>query len=318
MLQPITKELIDKTVPGAVVSGVALLRRTNIRPTTNGNAYAMGFFEASSGIFPFKAWEQSEAFPSFQQADELLGKVCQIDGKVDLYADVKSLVVTTIKLADEEQYRPEMFMLTRYNIEDLKVKFRSLITKDCSPEAVECLDAIIAPVYDRFLNEYCALGFHDAFRHGLYAHSRKVTHLAQVIKMYPHILKAIDLDTLYVGCAIHDIGKILEYENGTISAVGKYASHTSLGLELLTPHKDLLVKKKGASFYNDLLSIISQHHGEFGERPRTVIAYVVHLLDALEATLESLDESIESSKTNEVKVEEFPHLRFRNEASNEE
>ena len=66
-----------------------------------------------------------------------------------------------------------------------------------------------------------------------------------------------------------------------------------LGVLILEPHKDDIIHLMGKDFYMDLLAIISQHHGEWGERPRTVASVVVHLLDSLESSISTINEMLE-------------------------
>ena len=64
----------------------------------------------------------------------------------------------------------------------------------------------------------------------------------------------------------------------------------AIGIYMLEKHREEIINLKGEDFYYSLISIISQHHGEYGEAPRTVAAYVIHQLDCLDSTLTLLDE----------------------------
>jgi 3'-5' exoribonuclease len=67
-------------------------------------------------------------------------------------------------------------------------------------------------------------------------------------------------------------------------------SHMISGVMALMEFKDAIEDLMGNDFFESLVSVISQHSGEYGERPRTVAAYVVHLIDTLESRLASLEE----------------------------
>ena len=54
-----------------------------------------------------------------------------------------------------------------------------------------------------------------------------------------------------------------------------------------------------------ILSIVSCHHGEYGEPPRTVAAYVVHLLDKLESGLTGLSDKLEQSEGERISYDSF-------------
>lgn len=317
MEQILTKEIINRSPDGVVLKGIALLRSLSIRSTSNGGNYAIGTMEADTGSFTCKIWDSAPAFLIVKDLEKYIGKACIVEGKSNIYNGVSSIFINNITLADPDEYPPERFMEVHYSLETLHSEFKEVLDEECSDKAKICLNLILKPIFNRYKEEFGAIAHHDACRHGLYAHSKKVTQIARIVKMYPEILRAIDPDTLFVGCAIHDIGKVLEYDHGGISSVGRYTSHLTLGIGLVTPHKDKIIELKGEVFYNDLLSIISQHHGDFGEKPRTVAAYVVHLIDALEASMTSLQEIIASSISDEINIEEFAHLKFRHGAVDE-
>ena len=46
-------------------------------------------------------------------------------------------------------------------------------------------------------------------------------------------------------------------------------------------------------FYRELQAIILEHHGEFGERPKTVYAYLVHVIDLLDSRVSGLQRKVE-------------------------
>ena len=117
--------------------------------------------------------------------------------------------------------------------------------------------------------------------------------------MYPNITSKVNKDLLYLGCAIHDIGKVYEYNNGLISSQGKFISHLTSGILLLDKYREDIVMLMGEDFFYSLMSIVSQHHGEYGEKPRTIAAYVIHILDLLDTNLTTLDLSCESIEKGE-------------------
>ena len=73
---------------------------------------------------------------------------------------------------------------------------------------------------------------------------------------------------------------------------------------MLEEHKEEIIKLKDEQFYIDLVSVVATHHGEYGERPRTVIAYVIHLIDCLESNLASINQQLEVCEGgNQIVVE---------------
>ena len=82
-------------------------------------------------------------------------------------------------------------------------------------------------------------------------------------------------------------------------------SHHTFGVMLCTKNEDLIVSALGKEGYYTLLSVIEQHHGEFGERPRTVAAYVVHLIDSVEAKLSTIESMIGESNGAQIQYDNY-------------
>ena len=125
------------------------------------------------------------------------------------------------------------------------------------------------------------------------------------MKFYEAIDKTIDKDILFVSAALHDIGKVLEYNTGAITPIGMRMSHLTLGVGLVSKFEKEIINIKGADFYDSLISVIQQHHGEFGERPRTLVAYIINIIDGLEAQLTDINDMVSSATTSQVKLGEY-------------
>lgn len=80
------------------------------------------------------------------------------------------------------------------------------------------------------------------------------------------------------------------------------------GIEFLRSHQDKIVDNLGTETYFRLHSVITQHHGEYGDRPRTIEAYIVHKADSLEAVMTQLEESLENSMNGDV-IQQDGNLR---------
>lgn len=162
---------------------------------------------------------------------------------------------------------------------------------------------IIQAYAPTFMSEYCAVAVHDTEEGGLARHTCKVFH--ELISMlyggttgtrfYSKLINQVDLPSLIVGCILHDVGKTLEYNQGKKSNHG-YVPHTLSGIEFVAQFKETIIKAYGPDSYLRILSIIGQHHGDFGEKPQTIEAYLVHLADYQETKLQILEEAIAKGK----------------------
>ena len=289
----LTKKDIDSMSEGQGFETVGVIKSYETKTAKNGKPYMDGLIEIK-GTVPFKVW-QGTLFDELNTCDYSDTK-CNIVGKVNEYNGSKSAILVGVQaLAPKGDYNIEDFFESKYNITAYWDGLCRLIDKSASEEAFSVFKLAMTGISDRFKVEFAARSHHDAFMGGLLAHTYKVTSiLIRTMKLYPAITQAVDYDLLVIGAALHDIGKVYEYTNGSIIGNGLIVSHHTFGVEILVPLKEQIVALKGEEFYYRLLAIIEQHHGEFEETPRALEAYLVHLADNLESNCEAVSESIEN------------------------
>lgn len=276
------------------VEGLVLMGDYSEQPTKNGGSYLAGSLQALGDV-SFKVWSGS----CYNDMDNFCysGKVVHINAEVNEYGGAKSLIITGIYIIKEDELK-EMgiseidFLATRYDIDSYWDTLTKRIHKNVSEEAWQIYCLITREYIDRFKNEFGAMFYHDNCRGGLLAHTTKVVSMCSLLKMYSNISARVNNDVIYVGAAIHDIGKVIEYHNGVMSSTGKYVEHTIEGALIVGKYKESIIKLKGEEFYYTLLSVVSSHHGEYGVRPRTIAAYIVNQFDCLDSTLTLLDQNL--------------------------
>lgn len=293
----LNKKDLSNMTNGTKVTGYAYVKSYQKYPTKNGGEYIGGFVEVI-GSLPFKAWGNSVAFASLETED-YMNTICYINAEVNLYQGNLSLIINSLSAIEENGLSATDFFESKYNAESFWEDLQKSLNKHTSEECQEIFNTIVSgDVKERFMVEFAASFNHDNCKSGLIAHTVKVVKMCSLIKMYPSIVNRVSMDLLFLGAALHDIGKVAEYTDGVVNHVGQSLPHNTLGVLMLHDYKNLIVEKKGEQFFNQLVSILSQHHGEYGERPRTVASYVVHLIDCLEAqltTINSMLESVDSS-----------------------
>ena len=287
----VIKKDLANLVDGEVIETVAFIKSYDVRPTKNNTKYIDGMLEMKGSV-PFKVWS-GVTFNELEKYD-YRNMVCFINAKVNEYNGNKSLIITGIKALEEGAYAPADFFEEKYQTEAYWNALCKLIHNNCSPEGIQIFEKVLGSILDRFKVEFAARGHHDAVKSGLLAHTYKLVYImTRVIKLYPNIMNRVDHDMFSLGVALHDIGKIHEYTNGVIEGNGLLVSHHTFGVEMMVQHKDFIIGLKNEEFYYRLLAIIEQHHGEFEETPRTIEAYLVHMVDNFESTYQAIDESLE-------------------------
>lgn len=295
------QSMVDRTP----VSGICLLQTYSKQPTKNGGFYIGGILTTNDGSIQFKSWSNSSAY-RLMEDDDIKGSICEVSAEVNEYGGVKSLIVSYVKVLtsdviEEMGISEADFMYSKYNVDAYFVKFNSLMEKNLSEGGMRVFNAVMGKYGDRFKQEFAAMHHHDNCKGGLLAHTLKVCQIASIVSLYPNILNWVSKDLLYLGCALHDIGKVSEYNLGDISEEGKVLSHLISGaLIIANEFEDIICREMGDRFFYDLISIISSHHGEFGEPPRTVAAYIIHKLDMLDSIFTSFNDSLEDAKKGDV------------------
>lgn len=288
----VSKKELGSMPDGKLIETVCFMKSYSKRPTKNGSSYMSGSLEMK-GTVDFKVWAGS----LFDEMDtyDYQNTVVFIKGKVNDYGGVKSLILSSVKAVEDGVYSESDFFEEKYAIESYVGALDQIIESHCSEQATSIYREVMSPIMDRFKVEFAARSHHDAVKGGLLAHTYKVLLImCKTVSFYPNISKVCSGDLLYLGCVFHDIGKIYEYTNGSIIGNGLLVSHHTFGVEILLKYKEKFVDSFGEGFFYRLLSIVEQHHGEYGEEPRTVEAYLIHLVDNLESKFESLDESFQN------------------------
>ena len=82
-------------------------------------------------------------------------------------------------------------------------------------------------------------------------------------------------------------------------------THRYLGIEMI--NKTHFVEAYGEDRWLDLVSIFLQHHGEYEDKCRTALAYIVHKVDCFDADMSFLSQSkenpVQRSGVNNVKID---------------
>lgn len=301
---------IENMHDGDFLNGLCLVQSSSKAPTKNGGFYRAGKVSTSDGMVDYKSWSKSSAYDTMEK-DDMTGKIVSVVSKVNEYGGVKSLIIESmeeINIANLGNYglTEYDFLYNKYNIDAYWTKLNTFIEKNVSENAYKVFKAVTADLEEDFKNEFAAVSHHDACRGGLLAHTLKVTQSAVTLgKLYPELMEKVGVDLLCVGAALHDIGKVVEYKHGGISETGMLLPHPVLGTLIISKHEEEIVELMGRDFYLNLLSIVSSHHGEMGEPPRTVGAYFVFCFDYLDSRLTALNELLESNDGNQVAFDGF-------------
>ena len=303
----LNKEEILGLVDKETVSGVCIIQSYEEGITKKGSPFYNGILKATGNV-DFKVWSGS-LFDELKEYDYRTQPV-YIVAEVNVWNNSKSLILKEVHAINPDELGIDITLLdpTSYDLDANEKEFYALMKSNLSEGAFELFKKIYSRIRPKFRKEYAAVTIHDAQRGGLLAHTLKMLRILDLCwEQYSNISTNLNKDIVYLGLAIHDMGKIVEYSDGSRTDIA-YATHNFLGQEILFEFKkDIIegfevtmkpvndikfIEPLGVDFYYRLQAIIQQHHGEFGEPCHTVESYIVHLVDMFESRMQILEESL--------------------------
>lgn len=282
------KNMSEYTV-NDMVDDSALIREVTAISCSNGKqAYFLSCLTAN-GTFNAKVWDAS--IVDNIGVNNIQGKPYIISGVITEYKGVKELKVSSLVPSNE----PLSSFVKSLDIDTLSKEFISILRNNISEKAFKVVSLVFdndkGVGFEKFVKSVAAVHYHDNVIGGLMNHTTKMLKILKVVIENDTRL-TVYKDILFIGVALHDIGKIYEYtELGEYAELG-FADHKAFGIEILSSLKKEIVDLIGERNYYMIISIILGHHGENGEPCHSVPAQIVHLIDMLDSKVTGMLQSI--------------------------
>ena len=300
---------------GKVSQGTVLINVVPAIRTGKNGDFMVGQFLAQDGQYDFRIWEE-EIFSTVQANGAGIYDVEIIGSEYNgFYFTVRKIEVCQNPEISKHDFLPR---IPREQInQNWKRAIRKLSTLGVSKDCWHLLEEIIKDpeIKGRFTTEGAAVYYHDNKIGGLVNHTTKMLNiLAAMLENNPDLLECADLMAFSI--MVHDIGKVFEYEDLAPSKFW-YANHRVRGIEFIANYKDAIIELFDETFYRQVQSVISGHHGDYGDRPTTVAAAIVHYIDTLESQTTGLLQHMKNLKDDSFKfgdwgfVEPLPIGRFK-------
>lgn len=278
-------------VNGETISGLCLLKDVQRSVTKTNKPFYNGVITSGRDV-AIKIWDNSPAFGVIASNPTLAGEIVYIYGTWNEYQGTYSIIVETIRDV-EVDIDPITFYESRYDAKAYWEGLKQLISTNVTENAMKIANAVLfenEEVSNVFKEAFAAKSHHDNCRNGLLAHTYKLVYNASIVaQLYKGI---VDKDLLMLGCLLHDVGKIREMKMGVYQPCAK-VTHRFLGVELLD--KQMICELYDEDWYYELVAILLQHHGEWGDPCKTVASRVVNLIDEYEAKLMLIKQAVDDS-----------------------
>lgn len=281
-----------KVVTGTTVSGVILVSDYSIQLTKNGKEYVSGNLQSGIKV-SFKSWGNSSAFSKLK-SEEYTSTPALIRGSVDNFNGIGSITVEDVTAVSD--FTADQFLEQRYNVDVYFDATLKLLEANVSEKAMSIVNNVFTDeLKSLFKNEFAATSHHDNCKGGLLAHTYKCLSLLNWTLITYKSLYSLPTengleisqdrkDLLFLGTFFHDIGKVKEMNLGVYQNCSK-VTHRFLGIEYLSSIKDLIVNSFSEEWYYDLVSILLQHHGEYGDPCKTLVSFIVSKVDLYESQM---------------------------------
>jgi 3'-5' exoribonuclease len=293
------KQFIKDLVAGTKVDDVFFVLHRQHSQKRDGDIFLILKLQDRTGMISAKIWDNPQDFSKIA----VPGNFVRVEGVVSEYNGENQIVVSNIHHVKTAEVASEDFLpSSRFEKEQMFSELQSYFSEITDTKLRSLVENIFAQeeIRDAFIKAPASTKVHHVYLGGLLEHTLFMLRVAKgILSVYPELDKSL----VIAGIILHDIGKIREYQYDktiTHTAQGLLLGHIVIGYELV---KEEINKIPGFSQEKAelILHIILSHHGlrEYGSPvvPKFPEAYLVHMIDNLDARLNIFMREIENSQT---------------------
>ena len=264
--------------------------------TAKGAPYLSFTLQDKSGTMDAKYWNVSE-----EELDRYVpGMIADVSGDVLSHNHQLQFRVKQMMIVDEDVSVYDFVQEGPIPAEQMKREIEQTLSSICNDTMV----LIVQAVYERYAHEFfeypAATRNHHDFVGGLATHTIGMLRLASAIAdQYP----LLNRDLLLSGVFLHDMGKIKEFSAPVVPSYttpGKLLGHISIFQAELTK----IAAQLGVEDSEEVMLLrhmVLSHHGvhEYGSPVLPMIpeAEVLHLIDNLDARMNTIQKALEVTET---------------------
>jgi len=247
--------------------------------------------DVTNNLRNVKKWLSDEKELEDQRKLFEIGNILEIDGKFEV--NYKSVIIDNARILSSNEFNLDEFViLPKIDERELLKCLDETISKIRSELLKKLLDKIFSDIdiKTKFLECPSSVVKHHPYKYGNLEHTIGMIKIFENLEAFYNRNTNLDVDLIYTGILLHDIGKIYEYyiHNGIPKTNPEYSliGHLILGDQLV-----LKFIKEIRDFPKDLENrirhIILSHHGrkEWGSpvEPQFPEAEILHYLDMIDS-----------------------------------
>ena len=270
-----------------------------IQQTANNNDFFSLFLYDDTGYIAAKKWNVSE----WEKKIYRIGQVVYLQGYGNEYNEKLQFIIEEMRLIDENDLLDIniFYKSAPLSVNDLRKEINIYIEKIKNVSLRKITEYLFYKYENEYLTYPAATKNHHAYISGLAYHVVTMLNLAAVIgEIYP----LLNMDLLYSGIILHDLGKVIELSDGLApeyTVKGKLLGHINITFELIRQSADYLCI--GEEETTLLQHLILSHHGllEYGspKRPMIIEAEALHLIDLMDSRFDMIISKLDNTADND-------------------
>jgi len=291
---------INQIQPGQQVNDIYLISQPVLRSTTRGDLYIAMYVSDKTGKLNCRVWQATEELFNSLPKEGFV----QIKGRSELYQNTLQIVADQLMSVPAEKVKVDDYLpRTEKNIQQMFEEIIQILAVIKNLFIKALVDEFIKDkeLMKKFCTAPAATQNHHSYIGGLLEHTHNMLNVAKAIMPYYPQLQS---DLVLAGIFLHDMGKTeeLSYDMAfSYTDSGQLIGHIVQTI-LMVSNKTKVLEKAGLTVDKQILEnlehIILSHHGqyEFGspKLPMTAEAFLVSLLDNIDAKINQVTERIEN------------------------
>ncbi|MBR7553011.1 3'-5' exoribonuclease YhaM [Allobacillus sp. GCM10007491] len=291
---------------GELFEGYLLIKTVDRGVTSGGKPFLTIIFRDQSGEMDAKLWDitnEDEQMYIPESIVHLQGEIRQFRGKSQL--NIRQIRLTN----DTDQVRLEDFLeKAPVEVDELKSYLTQTIFEMSNPKIQRIVRQIVKKYQDQLFVFPAATKNHHEYTSGLAHH---IVSMLKVAKQLKQLYPEINLDLLYAGIILHDIGKVKELSNPispSYTLEGKLLGHITIMVDEITATaSELGIEGEEVLM---LQHMVLSHHGksEWGSPKPPLIreAELLHMIDLIDAKMNMMNRALKQTKPGEFTPRIFP------------
>ncbi|HET7578717.1 MAG TPA: 3'-5' exoribonuclease YhaM [Bacillales bacterium] len=281
---------------GDQVEVFLLIRSAKKAVASNGKPFLTLMLQDESGEIEAKLWDCS----SDDEKTYVAEKIVKINGEMTSFRGRSQLKIKTARLAvaDDGVKKADFLKAAPLSIEEMGERITQFIFEMKNPHIQRITRQMVKNHQEAFFSYPAAKSNHHEFLSGLAYHVVTMLDLAKAIaSIYP----SLNLDLLYAGVILHDLGKVAEL-SGAVAAEytfeGKLLGHIPIMVsEIARTAEELEIEGEEVTL---LQHVVLAHHGkaEWGSPKPPLVreAEVLHMIDNLDARMNMMDKALKRTQ----------------------